>query len=77
MTVPVPKNSVSGNKTRSHQNISESYGCLKVIESDEVYVENLGVDYILQGMGASFVCDTASEMDSSVNISRVESGNDS
>jgi len=77
MTAPVPKNSVGGNKTGSHQNISESQGCLEGIESGEVYVGKLGIDYILHGMGMPFVCDTASEMDSSVNFSRIDSVNDS
>jgi len=68
MTVPVPKYSVGDSKPENHQNISDSHDRLKAVVSDEVYHEDLYAEDILHDMNTSFVYDTASGTDSSVNF---------
>jgi len=68
--VSIPKYTVGGNKPGNYQNISDSYGHLGAVVSDEVYPEDLDMEDILHGMDTLFVYDTASGMDSSVNSLR-------
>jgi hypothetical protein len=67
MTDSIPKDSVGGSKTRTHQNFADSYEYLEAVVSDEVYLEDFNMEDILYGTDTPFVYNTASGMDSSVN----------